>query len=114
MAEDVGDTLDDTFQTRVVSHVANLSESSVSPAEHENISLWHTLLFATALLTINPAQRQCRLPLLSGSIIRQWIWEGPLGSCPLLIYKDTEAAPKMGRSRMYSPDYITTPAAEDV
>lgn len=39
-----------------------------------------------------------------------------MGSCPLLIYKDTRAAisPKMGRGRTYSPDYTTTPAAEDV
>lgn len=39
-----------------------------------------------------------------------------MGSCPLLIYKDTKAAiaPKMGHGGMYPPDYITTTAAEDV
>ena len=40
----------------------------------------------------------------------------PVGSHSLPIYKDTNAAlsPKMGRSRTYPPDYVTTPAAEDV
>lgn len=42
---------------------------------------------------------------------------GPMGFCPLLIYKDNNAAlsPKMGPGRTYPPPgYITTPAAEDV
>lgn len=33
--------------------------------------------FTAALLTIIPAQKQCRLLPLSGSIIRQWIQEAP-------------------------------------
>lgn len=36
--------------------------------------------FTTALLTIIPAQKQCRLLPLSGSIIRQWIQEAPWDS----------------------------------
>lgn len=64
MTEDV----DDTFQTWVVSHVGNLPESSISPAGHENISLWHALQLTTALQLIlrkdNVGSRCYQAPLL--------------------------------------------------